>query len=91
MPDRSKPKPKRYAFDEVRAALHEGWGLALRRGGEMGDGEHDGRWDSAYSKTGFVVGGDLPRRGYGYQRFRSLAHVVSYWELADEIARGRAR
>lgn len=29
-----------YRFAEVRAALREHWGLALYRGGEMGDGKH---------------------------------------------------
>ena len=34
---------RRYRFAEVRSALREHWGLALYRGGERGDGEHDGR------------------------------------------------
>ena len=81
----------RYGFDEVRAALHGGWGLTLHRGGSMTDLGHDGRWDAAYSKTGFVVGGNLPRRGYGYERYRSLANVVAAWDLAKSIAEARRR
>lgn len=81
----------RYAFDEVRAALHKHWGLSLHRGGDRGDDKHDGRWDTSYSKTGFVVGGDLPRRGHGYERFRSLCDVVSSWDLAKVIAKDRRR
>jgi hypothetical protein len=83
--------PTRYAFDEVRTALDNEWGLSLHRGGEKGDGEHDGRWDSAYSKTGFIVGGDLPRRGFGYQRYRSLADVVASWGLGKSILNDRTR
>jgi hypothetical protein len=80
----------RYTFDEVRSALRDYWGLSLHRGGEMGDGQHDGRWDTCYSKTGYVVGGQLPRRGHGHQRHPSLADVVASWGLAKDIARDRA-
>lgn len=80
----------RYTFDEVRAALRDHWGLSLHRGGAMGDGDHDGRWDSAYSKTGFVVGGHLPRHGHGYQRYRSLVDVTEAWDLTKVLAEGRS-
>ena len=81
----------RYVFDEVRAALHDGWGLTLHRGGAMTDLGHDGRWDAAYSKTGFIVGGRLPRRGYGYQRHETLGDVVVAWDLAKSIMEARSR
>ena len=81
----------RYDFEAVKRALNDEWGLTLRRGGEMTDLGRDGRWDTAYSKTGFIVGGDLPRRGYGYQRHRSLADVVDAWGLAKPIAEARRR
>lgn len=79
----------RYAFAEVRAALRSHWGLSLHRGGEMGDGRHDGRWDTAYSRTGYVVGGQLPGLGHGYRRFATLADVVTGCDLAAVIERGR--
>jgi len=80
----------RYTFDEVRAALSKHWGLRLARGGGEGtDGVHDGRWDVAYSRTGFVVDGQFPRRGYSHQRFRSLRGVVSAWDLKKVIEKGR--
>ncbi len=79
----------RYAFDEVRAALHEHWGLSLHRGGDMTDLGCDGRWDVAYSKSGFVVGGNLPGVGHGYRRFRSLADVVRACDLAKLVAESR--
>lgn len=80
----------RYSFDEVRAALHEHWGLSLHRGGsDRTDGKHDGRWAVEYSRTGYVVGGSLPGRGHGYQRFRSLADVVRIRDLAGTLARSR--
>jgi len=75
----------RYTFAEVRAALHKDWGLSLHRGGAMGNGKHDGRWDVTYSKTGYVVGGQMPRRGHSYQRFTTLLDVVAAWELAKVI------
>lgn len=78
-----------YAFDEVRAALRDEWGLSLHRGGSMTDLGHDGRWDTAYSKTGFIVGGHLPRRGHGYQRFRTLMDVVRAWELDKTLVARR--
>jgi hypothetical protein len=80
----------RYTFHEVRAALADYWGLSLHRGGAMGDGKHDGRWDSCYSKTGYVVGGHIPRRGHSYQRYRSLVDVVAGWDLGKPLAQGRA-
>lgn len=61
----------RYRFAEVSAALRAHWGLALYRGGEMGDDEHDGRWDVTYSRTGFVVYGDIPGKGHGGISLRS--------------------
>ena len=80
----------RYTFDDVRAALREHWGLSLHRGGEMtADLGKDGRWDTAYSKTGYVVGGQLPGRGYGYQRYRSLGSVVRACRLEKVVARKR--
>lgn len=81
----------RYSFDEVRAALRAHWGLSLHRGGELTDLGHDGRWDTAYSKTGYVIGGALPGRGHGYQRFRSLGAVVRGCDLAKVIARSHRR
>lgn len=81
----------RYAFDEVRSALTKHWGLSLHRGGEMGDGDvkHDGRWDTAYSRTGYVIGGELPGRGHGFQRFSSLVAVVRSCGLAKVIEKNR--
>jgi hypothetical protein len=61
----TRRKAKRYAFDEVRAALHKHWGFALQRGGVSTDLERDGRWDTSYSKTGYVVSGYMP--GYGHR------------------------
>ena len=81
----------RYAFDEVRTALSKHWGLSLHRGGEMGDDKHDGRWDTCYSKTGYVVGGQFPRRGHSHQRYRSLVDVVTSWGLEKPIAEDRRR
>lgn len=86
---RSPKKPSRYTFNEVRAALHKDWGLSLHRGGDMGDGKHDGRWDVTYSKTGYVVGGHMPRGGHSYRRFETLRDVVTAWELAKVIAEQR--
>lgn len=79
----------RYAFDEVRAALHKHWGLSLHRGGDMTDLGRDGRWDTAYSKTGYVIGGALPGLGHGYQRFRTLGAVVRVCDLAKVITKDR--
>ena len=76
----------RYRFDEVRAALQKHWGLALYRGGDMGDDKHDGRWTTEYSRTGFVVGGAFPGHGHGYRRFKTLAAVVRVCEL-DAVIR----
>jgi hypothetical protein len=82
----------RYAFDEVRAALHDHWGLSLHRGSsDRADGKHDGRWAVEYSRTGFVVGGNLPGRGHGYQRFETLADVVRSCNLAKAITRSKRR
>lgn len=80
----------RYAFDKVRAALQDHWDLSLYRGGDFADDDRDGRWDSQYSRTGFVVGGNLPRRGHGYQRFRSLIDVVGAYDLAEVVAGDRS-
>jgi len=79
----------RYAFNEVRAALLKHWGLSLHRGGDMTDLGRDGRWDTAYSKTGYVVGGQLPGIGYGHRRFSSLTAVVRVCDLAKVIATDR--
>jgi hypothetical protein len=75
----------RYHFDEVRAALKKHWGLALHRGGDLTDLGRDGRWDVCYSKSGFVIGGNLPGYGHGYQRYTSLARVVHACDLEDVI------
>src|SRR5262249_27363785 len=66
-------------------ALHEHWGLSLHRGGATSDDKHDGRWDAAYSRTGFVVSGHIPRRGYGDYRYATLRSVVHAFELAKVI------
>jgi len=81
----------RYVFDEVRAALSKHWGLSLHRGGEMGDDKHDDRWDTCYSKTGYVVGGQFPRGGHGYRRVRSLSDVVATFDLKKVISKDRRR
>lgn len=82
----------RYSFDEVRAALRDHWGLSLHRGGsDRTDGKHDGRWAVEYSRTGYVVGGSLPGRGHGHQRFRTLVAVVRACDLAKVVARSRLR
>ena len=78
----------RYRFDEVRSALREHWGLSLHRGGELTDLGRDGRWDTAYSKTGYVVAGQLPGIGYGHRRFSSLAAVVKVCDLTKVLAEG---
>jgi hypothetical protein len=79
----------RYRFAEVSVALRKHWGLALYRGGEMGDGKHDGRWDVTYSRTGFVVYGDLPGKGHGGVRYETLAQVVASCGLTEVIERAR--
>lgn len=76
---------------EVRSALYSHWGLSLHRGGELGDGEHDGRWDTSYSKTGYVVGGQLPGLGHGYRRFATLADIVTACDLSTLIQHARDR
>ena len=88
---RRVPPMTRYALDEVRAALREHWGLSLRRGGDMTDLGRDGRFDTVYSKTGYVIGGQLPGRGHGYQRFRSLGAVVRVCDLGKGIVEARRR
>lgn len=85
-------KMRRYAFTEVRSALLKHWGLSLHRGGNgMTDGKHDGRWDVTYSRTGYVVGGQMPRGGHSYRRFESLHDVVTAWELTKVIAELREK
>ena len=79
----------RYTFDEVKIALRQHWGLSLHRGGELTDLGKDGRWDTAYSKTGFVVGGALPGRGHGYLRYETLGQVVKSCDLAKVIREHR--
>jgi len=81
----------RYRFDEVQRALREHWGLALYRGGETSDGEHDGRWDVTHSRTGFVVYGALPGRGHGGIRYETLSQVVASCDLERVIERTRSR
>lgn len=53
----------------------------------MGDGDprHTGRWTIEYSRTGFVIGGQWPRGGFGYRRFDSLVQIVRNFELAAVI------
>jgi hypothetical protein len=80
---------KCYRFDEVQAALRKHWGLELRRGGDMGDGQHDGRWSVEYSRTGFVVGGEFPGHGHTYRRYETLAVVARAFELATVIQGSR--
>jgi hypothetical protein len=80
-----------YRFDEVRAALHEYWGLALYRGGDLTDLGRDGRWDVAYSKTGYVVGGSFPGKGHSYRRYKSLVDVVGSCDLAKGIEQNRMK
>jgi len=77
----------RYTFDEVKRALLKDWGLTLHRGGEMGDGTHDGRWDTCYSRTGFVIGGQLPGIGHGYRRYETLNQIVRSCDLKKAIGR----
>lgn len=79
----------RYTFAEVRDALRTHWGLSLHRGGAMGDGEHDGRWDKTYSKTGYIVGGHLLGFGHGYSRFTTLMNIVTACDLAAVIKLAR--
>lgn len=79
----------RYRFDEVRAALHKDWGLSLHRGGAMPFDDRDGRFDVCYSKTGYIVGGNLPGIGHGYRRFESLVDVVRVSQLAGTIEKRR--
>lgn len=80
----------RYSFDEVREALKKEWGLDLHRGGDLTDLGRDGRWDTCYSKTGFVVGGQFPGfGGISYRHYRSLARVVHVCKLSDSLARKR--
>lgn len=79
-----------YGFDEVRDALRDHWGLSLHRGGDLTDLGRDGRFDTAYSKTGYVVGGNLPGRGHGYVRYRTLGAVVRACDLVEVIAKKRA-
>ena len=52
----------------------------------MDDGQHDGRWDLCYSRTGYIVGGALPGRGHGYQRYETLTDVVRACDLAAVIS-----
>ena len=80
----------RYVFDEVRSALAKHWGLSLARGGvDKTDGKHDGRWDVTHSRTGFIVGGQFPRGGYGHRRYRSLSDVVQIYALTKVIEKDR--
>ena len=74
-----------YRFEQVRAALQKHWGLGLWRGGEMGDGRHDGRWTVEYSKSGYIAGGEIPGRGHGFIRYDSLVDVADAWDLKKVI------
>jgi hypothetical protein len=80
----------RYAFDEVRAALDAEWGLKLHRGGSLTDLGRDGRWDTVYSKTGYVVSGNFPGYGYRHKRYRSLAAIVRGCKMDKVIAKKRS-
>lgn len=75
----------RYTFDKVKAAIREAWGFQLRRPMRP-DARYDGRWDASYSRTGLIVSGNRPGRGYGHWRYRSLAHIVRVYELEGVIA-----
>ena len=81
----------RYAFNDVRAALRKYWGFSLQRGGNATDLKRDGRWDTSYSKTGYVISGDLPGYGYSHKHYRSLAAIVRGCDLAKVIAEDRRR
>ena len=80
----------RYTFDEVRTALDKEWGFALQRGDKKGDGKHDGRWDTCYSKTGYIVAGNFPGYGYRHKRYRSLAAIVRGCKLDRALEAPRA-
>jgi hypothetical protein len=78
----------RYAFDEVCKALHDEWGLSLHRGSrDPSDGDHDGRWAIEYSRTGYLVSGNMPGIGHSHRRFRSLSDVVRVCKLDKVLAR----
>lgn len=79
----------RYTFDEVRAALRKHWGFSLQRGGASLDLERDGRWDTSYSKTGYVISGNMPGYGYRHKHYRSLAAIVRGCDLTKVIAKER--
>lgn len=87
----AKRAESRYRFEEVRSALQKHWGLSLHRGGDWGDGNerHNGRWTVEYSRTGYIVGGQLPGRGHGFMRFSSLGAVVRSCDLADVLRQQR--
>jgi len=79
----------RYTFDEVREALRKHWGLSLHRGGDRTDLGRDGRFDTVYSKIGYVVSGQFPGNGYSSRRFRSLGRIVQVCDLKQVIAKDR--
>jgi hypothetical protein len=82
----------RYAFDEVRAALGAEWGFEIRRGdADVRDRDRDGRWDTVYSKTGYIVSGNFPGYGHRHKRYRSLAAIVRGCKLAQALASARSK
>jgi hypothetical protein len=87
----ARRKTTRYAFDEVKKALDAYWGLSLHRGGDRTDLGRDGRFDTVYSKTGYVVSGAFPGNGYSSRRFRSLGRIVKVCDLEKTIAKERGR
>ncbi len=93
---RARRKTPRYAFDEVRAALKKYWGFEIQRGRASPDHalpgrERDGRWDTSYSKTGYVISGYMPGYGHRHKHYRSLASIVRGCDLAKVIEEDRAR
>lgn len=90
MPARRK-KTQRHAFDEVKAALRKYWGFEIRRGGVSTDLDRDGRWDTSYSKTGYVVSGYMPGYGHRHKHYRSLAAIVRGCDLEEVFQKARTR
>ena len=78
-----------YTFDEVRVALREHWGYSLQRGGSSTDLERDGHGDTSYSKTGYIISGNMPGYGYRHKHYRSLAAIVRGCDLTNVIAKKR--
>lgn len=80
-----------FKFDEVRDALREYWGFTLQRGGASTDLERDGRWDTTYSKTGYIVSGYMPGYGHRHKHYRSLAAIVRGCDLTETLAKAAAK